>query len=145
MDSEDNKSFNPHCYCLPPSQLLCVHIFYEFSSYLENIVMCPEPLVIAGDSNFHTDLVHSKAAVTFNELLETFCLSQHVSVPTRNAWGIKCFTFTTNVFVSLKRKDTIITSEYLSFEHNFLRGLLVHALTLSRPRSSPLTSKIAWR
>ena len=49
---------------------------YEFSSYLENIVMCPEPLVIAGDFNFHMDLVHSKDAVTFNELLETFGLSQ---------------------------------------------------------------------
>ena len=44
--------------------------------------MCPEPLVIAGDFNFHMDLVHSKDAVTFNELLETFGLSQHVSVPT---------------------------------------------------------------
>ena len=30
--------------------------------------------------------------------------------------------------MSLKRKDTIITSEHLSFEHNFLRGLLVHPL-----------------
>ena len=43
--------------------------------------MCPEPLVIAGDFNFHMDLVHSKDAVTFYKLLETFGLSQHVSVP----------------------------------------------------------------
>ena len=28
------------------------------------------------------DLVHSKDAVTFNELLDTFGLSQHASVPT---------------------------------------------------------------
>lgn len=44
--------------------------------------MCPEPLVIAGDFNFHMDLMHSKDAETFNELLETFGLSQHVLVPT---------------------------------------------------------------
>ena len=35
-----------------------------------------------------------------------------------NQWGIKCFTFTNNLFVSFKRTDTIITSEYLSFEHD---------------------------
>ena len=65
----------------PPSSSASV-FFDEFSSYHENIVMCPEPLVVAGDFNFHMDLVHSKDAVTFSELLETFGPSQHVSVPT---------------------------------------------------------------
>ena len=30
----------------------------EFSIYLENIIMCPEPLIIAEDVNFHLDMVH---------------------------------------------------------------------------------------
>lgn len=51
--------------------------FDEFSLYLENIVMCPEPLVKPGDFNFHMDFVHSNDAIRFNKLLETFGLSQH--------------------------------------------------------------------
>ena len=65
-----------------PSSSSASVFFDEFSSYLENIVMCPQPLVIAGDFNFQMDLVHSKDAVSFNEFLETFGLSQYVSVPT---------------------------------------------------------------
>ena len=75
-----NRSIRIVAVYRPPSSSASV-FFDEFSSYLENIVMCPEPLVIAGDFNFHMDLVHSKDAVTFNKLLETFGLSQHVSVP----------------------------------------------------------------
>ena len=76
-----NRSIRIVAVYRPPSSSVSV-FFDEFLSYLENIVMCPEPLVIAGDFHFHMDLVHSKDAVTFNELLETFGLSQHVSVPT---------------------------------------------------------------
>ena len=47
----------------------------EFSIYLENVIMCPEPLIIAGDFNFHLDLVHSNNSRRFEELLETFGLS----------------------------------------------------------------------
>ena len=36
--------------------------FDEFSAYLENIVMCPEVLLISGDFNFHLDShIHSDA------------------------------------------------------------------------------------
>ena len=78
-----NRSIRIAAVYRPPSSSASV-FFDEFSSYIENIniVMCPEPLVIAGDFNFHMDSVHNKDTVSFNELLETFGLSQHVSVST---------------------------------------------------------------
>lgn len=52
----------------------------EFYIYLENVIMCPELLIIAGDFNFHLDLVHSNNSRRFEELLETFSLSQQETV-----------------------------------------------------------------
>ena len=54
----------------------------EFSIYLENVVMCPEILVITGDFNFLVDDSTNSDANTFTELLETFGLLQHISLPT---------------------------------------------------------------
>ena len=56
-----NRSIRIVAVYRPPSSSASV-FFYEFSSYLENIVMCPEPLEIARDFNFHIDFVHSKDA-----------------------------------------------------------------------------------
>ena len=56
--------------------------FYEFSQFLENVVMCPEVLVISGDFNFHLDDLRDSDNKKFMDLLETFSLSQHVSSPT---------------------------------------------------------------
>ena len=56
--------------------------FDEFSQFLENVVMCPEVLVISGDFNFHLDNLRDNDAKKFMDLLETFSLSQHVSGPT---------------------------------------------------------------
>ena len=42
--------------------------------------MCPEPLVVAGEFNFRMDY---DDAIRFNELLETFRLSQHVTISTQ--------------------------------------------------------------
>ena len=56
--------------------------FDEFSQFLENVVMCPEVLVISGDFNFHLDDLRDNDTKKFKDLLETFSLSQHVSGPT---------------------------------------------------------------
>ena len=56
--------------------------FDEFSQFLENVVMCPEVLVISGDFNFHLDDLRDNDTKKFMDLLETFSLSQHVSGPT---------------------------------------------------------------
>ena len=56
--------------------------FDEFSQFLENVVMCPEALVISGDFNLHLDDLRDNDTKKFMDLLETFSLSQHVSGPT---------------------------------------------------------------
>ena len=56
--------------------------FDEFSQFLENVVMCPEVLVISGDFNLHLDDLGDNDTKKFMDLLETFSLSQHVSGPT---------------------------------------------------------------
>ena len=56
--------------------------FDEFLQFLENVVMCPEVLVISGDFNFHLDDLRDNDTKKFMDLLETFSLSQHVSGPT---------------------------------------------------------------
>ena len=66
-----NRSIRIVAVYLPPSSSASV-FFDEFFLYLENIVMCPEPLAIAGDFNFRMDLVHYNDAIRFKELLETF-------------------------------------------------------------------------
>ena len=41
--------------------------------------MCPEALVISGDFNLSFDDLRGNDTKKFVDLLETFCLSQHVS------------------------------------------------------------------
>ena len=56
--------------------------FDEFSQFLENVVMCPEAIVISGDFSLHLDDLRDNDTKKFEDLLETFNLSQHVSGPT---------------------------------------------------------------
>ena len=54
------------------------NMFYdEFVNHLENVVMCPEILIISGDFNFHQNYSTNSDANTFTELLETFSLLQY--------------------------------------------------------------------
>ena len=48
--------------------------FDEFSQFLENVVMCPEALVISGDFNLHLDDLRDNDTKKFMDLLETFSL-----------------------------------------------------------------------
>ena len=62
--------------------------FDEFSQFLENVVMCPEALVISGDFNLHLDDLRDNDTKKFMDLLETFSLSQHVSENFKNVLKI---------------------------------------------------------
>ena len=58
---------------LPPyseSHPVSTNVFFEeFSAHLENIVMCPEVLLISGDINFHLDSHTDSDSDKFSDLL----------------------------------------------------------------------------
>ena len=56
--------------------------FSEFSEYLESVVMCEEQLIIVGDFNIHVDIPEDTETIKLLDLLESFCLQQHVEGPT---------------------------------------------------------------
>ena len=60
--------------------------FSEFSEYLESVVMCEEQLIIVGDFNFHVDIPEDTDTIKLLDLLESFCLQQHVEGPTHIRW-----------------------------------------------------------
>ena len=52
----------------------------QFSSLLEPILLCKEPLIITGDFNIHVDI--PSESLQFSELLRSLSLIQHVNQPT---------------------------------------------------------------
>ena len=54
----------------------------NFADYLESIILCPEPLLIAGDFNIHVDIHDHNDRVKFMDLLVFMRLVQHVNTPT---------------------------------------------------------------
>ena len=69
----------------PPSKTngLNYKTFYaEIGNYIEQLVLTPSALVIAGDFNIHVDDHSDKEAADFLSLIESFSLKQHVSGPT---------------------------------------------------------------
>ena len=72
----------PYCAAHP---VLPGKFFEEFSNYLEDIVLCPEILLITRDFNFHLDDTVNRNTIKFNEMLETFGLKQHVCTPTHSS------------------------------------------------------------
>ena len=69
----------------PPSKIngLNYKTFYaEIGNYIEQLVLTPGALVIAGDLNIHVDDPCDKEAADFLSLIESFGLKQHVSDPT---------------------------------------------------------------
>jgi len=67
----------------PPESGSSVDAFFEeFSSFLEQTVLCPEDLLIWGDFNFHIDDMTNRMGTRFSNLLALFNLKQHVTVPT---------------------------------------------------------------
>ena len=56
--------------------------FNDLTDYLETIILCNEQLVIVDDFNIHVDVVSNSGSTKFRDLLESFCLQQHVVGPT---------------------------------------------------------------
>lgn len=110
--------------------------FDEFSSYLEDIILCPEILLITGDFNFHLDDTGNTNTIKLNEMLETFGLKQHVSIPTHSSNHILDLLITrstTDINIS-----SIESTLYLS-DHCFIE------CELSIPRPLHSKKEISYR
>jgi exonuclease III len=69
----------------PPSKKnkLTANLFFdEFSSLVEMITPLTTPFVIAGDFNFHMDVLDDREAMAMRDLLDSCFLKQHVEQPT---------------------------------------------------------------
>ena len=95
--------------------------FDEFSDYLETVVMCRELLLFAGDFNLHLDDPLDIDAKKFNELLETFGLTQHVTGATHSSGH------TLDLLISRSTNDITVRSlqatTYIS-DHCFIECFL---------------------
>ena len=87
--------------------------FEEFSSFLEEVVVCSEELLIIGDFNFHMDDTADRYAAQFGSLLELFNLKQYVAVPTHRSGQI--------LDLAISRKD----AEALKVDELVVMGLLI--------------------
>ena len=56
----------------------------EFRTYLEHLILTPEPLLLVGDFNFRVDQANDCDARRFLSVLESFDLTQHVAGPTHH-------------------------------------------------------------
>jgi len=83
----------------PPSKkngFTNIVFFDEWASYLDELAVAPQQLIITGDLNFHRDKPDSPDVHQFSGLLESHGLVQHV----RAATHIQCYTL-----------DVVITQE----------------------------------
>ena len=78
--------------------------FTEFSDYLEAVVLCNERLLITGDFNFHVDIPNDGYGIKFLDILQSFCLEQHVVGPTHVVDGH------TLDLINTQQSDNIIDS-----------------------------------
>ena len=99
--------------------------------------MCPGILVITGDFNFDLDDPTNSDANTFTELLETFGLLQHISLPTHVSGH------TLDLLITRSSNDISICSTNVSSlrisDHYFVHG------KLSIPRPHLLVEKVKFR
>ncbi len=69
----------------PPSKTnkLSSSIFFEeFCILVEQLIILPGYILIAGDFNFHVDNTTDPDTIKFNKILESFNLQQHINGPT---------------------------------------------------------------
>ncbi|CAB3997546.1 Hypothetical predicted protein [Paramuricea clavata] len=69
----------------PPSKTnkLSSSIFFEeFCIFVEQLIILPGNVLMAGDFNFHIDNIGDSDTIKFNKILESFNLQQHVNGPT---------------------------------------------------------------
>ena len=68
-----------------PTNALSVALFLdEFRTFLEHLILTPEPLLLVGDFNFRVDQANDYDARRFLSVLDSFDLTQHVAGPTHH-------------------------------------------------------------
>ena len=65
-----------------PPALSCAKFIEEFTSFLENIAIGGDPILITGDFNIHMDMPSETYTKKLEELCTAFGLDQHVAFPT---------------------------------------------------------------
>lgn len=80
---------------------------------LEEVVVCPEELLIIGDFNFHMDTADRDAA-QFGSLLELFNLKQHVTVPTHTSGHILDLVLSRKDAEALKVDKPVVMEQLIS-------------------------------
>ena len=88
--------------------------FEEFSSLLEEVVVCSEELLIIGDFNFHMDDTADRYAAQFGSLLELFNLKQHVTVPTHRSGHILDLVISRKDAEALKVNGLVVMEQLIS-------------------------------
>jgi hypothetical protein len=100
----------------PPNNkngLSTLQFFEEFSNYLDAMILGHEELLICGDFNFHFGKVNDKEASTFTDLLSSYGLQQHVTVPTHTKGHVLDLIITRSSVDSFLN-DTTVTDMLIS-------------------------------
>ena len=98
--------------------------FAEFSTYLESIVMSPEPLLVTGDFNIHVDELGDQDGDAFLGKLESMGFLQHVDKPTHRSGH-------TLDLIITRQCDSVLASAPTTFYHTIV---LYHAISRLRNR-----------
>ena len=99
----------------PPGTGAAIGLFFdEFSTLLEEVVVCSEELLIIGDFNFHMDDTADRYAAQFGSLLDLFNLKQHVTVPTHRSGHISDLVISRMDAEALKVNELVVMEQLIS-------------------------------
>ena len=101
-------------YRLPETGAAIGLFLEEFSSLLEEVVVCSEELLIIGDFNFHMDDSADIYPAQFGSLLELFNLKQHVAVPTHRGGHILDLVLSRKGAVVFKVNELVVMEQLIS-------------------------------
>jgi endonuclease/exonuclease/phosphatase family metal-dependent hydrolase len=86
----------------------------DFSTLLEELIVCSEELLIMGDFNLHIDDIENTQAVRFISLLDSFGLKQHVVSPTHRGGHILDPVITRDNCVALEVRNICVLERPVS-------------------------------
>ena len=86
----------------------------DFSTLLEELIVCSEELLIMGDFNLHIDDIENTQAVRFISLLDSFGLKQHVVSPTHRGGHILDLVITRDDCVALEVSNICVLEQPVS-------------------------------
>ncbi|CAG2249207.1 unnamed protein product [Mytilus edulis] len=122
----------------PPSRinkLKTSTFFEEWSTFLDQLVIIPEEIVITGDLNFHLDDKNNSDACKFIETLEDHGLQQHINSPT-HIHGHTLDVIITREISSILKNAPVVHHPYLCDKKGNPAGdhmALFAQLRISRP------------